>query len=175
MNNLEENKKIAFFVVNFVSKMYRLGDGVLVEFHPASVFPNPEVTAMVSRDQRVKFNIDRLRVCPDHEVFITSFHEMRHIYQYCCIDFGYKLRYRKYFNEPKERIKQWEYEFKNYYVSEDENDMKYLGQDCELDAISFAYLMMKKLYNADVIVPASIKELVAIRSDEIGKKLGLVK
>ena len=41
MNNFEENKKIGMFIVNLVSKMYHLGDGVLVEFHPASVFPNP--------------------------------------------------------------------------------------------------------------------------------------
>lgn len=40
-NNLEENKKIALYVVNFVSVMYHLGDGVLVEFHPASRFLNP--------------------------------------------------------------------------------------------------------------------------------------
>ena len=31
-------------------------------------------------------------------------------------------------NDPKDGIKQWEYEFKHYYVSEIENDMKCLGQ-----------------------------------------------
>ena len=50
MDNFIENKKIALFVVNLVSKMYHLDDAVLVEFHPASRFPNPEVTAMVTRD-----------------------------------------------------------------------------------------------------------------------------
>ena len=48
MNNFEENKKIAFFVVNLVSKMYHLDDGVLIEFESADRFPNPEVTAMVT-------------------------------------------------------------------------------------------------------------------------------
>lgn len=81
---------------------------------------------MVTRDYRIIYNVDRLKVCPDYEVYITSFHEMRHIYQYCCIDFGHKLRYRKIFNEPKERVKQWEREFKKYYVSEIEDDPKYL-------------------------------------------------
>ena len=173
MNNFEENKKIALFVVNFVSKMYHLDDAVLVEFHPASAFPNPEVTAMVSRDYRIKYNIDRLKVCPDYEVYITSFHEMRHIYQYVCIDFGHKPAFKKYFNEPKERLKQWKNEFKNYYVSETEDDLKYLGQDCEVDAISFAFLMMKLLYDADVVVPAPVKELVVARAKEIKKKMGL--
>ena len=31
MNNFEENKKIALFVVNFISKMYHLDDAVLVD------------------------------------------------------------------------------------------------------------------------------------------------
>lgn len=173
MDNFIENKKIALFVVNLVSKMYHLDDAVLVEFHPASRFPNPEVTAMVTRDYRILYNIDRLKVAPDYELYITSFHEMRHIYQYCCIDFGHKLRFRKYFNEPKERVKLWENEFKNYYVSEIEDDLKYLGQDCEVDAISFAFLMMKLLYNADVVIPAPIKELVVARAEELKKKIGL--
>ena len=49
MDNFIENKKIALFVGNLVSKMYQLDDAVLVEFHPASRFLNPEVTAMVAR------------------------------------------------------------------------------------------------------------------------------
>ncbi len=173
MDNFIENKKIALFVVNLVSKMYHLDDAVLVEFHSSSRFPNPEVTAMVTRDYRILYNIDRLKVAPDYELYITSFHEMRHIYQYCCIDFGKK--YPKVFNEPKERLKRWEYEFKHYYVSEIEDDLKYLGQDCELDAISFAFLMMKKLYDADVVVPAVIKDKVAERAKEISKRIGLDK
>ena len=175
MNNFEENKKIALFVVNFVSKMYHLDDAVLVEFHPASKFPNPEVTAMVTRDYRILYNIDRLKVAPDYELYITSFHEMRHIYQYCCIDFGHKLAFKKYFKEPKERIKQWKYEFENYYVSAVEGDVKYLSQDCEVDAMAFAFLMMKILYDADVVVPDSVKELVVARAEEIKNKIGLNK
>ena len=175
MNNFEENKKIGMFIVNLVSKMYHVGDGVLVEFHSASEFPFPEVTAMVSRDYRLKFNIDRLKVCPDYEVYITTFHEMRHIYQFCCIDFRRKLRYRKLFDEPKERVDLWNKEINNYYVSTVEGDMNYLGQDCEIDAMAFAYVMMKKLYDADVVVPAPVKELVVARAEEIKNKIGLNK
>ena len=40
---------IALFVVNLVSKMYHLDDAVLVEFHPASRFSNPEVTSYFER------------------------------------------------------------------------------------------------------------------------------
>lgn len=171
MDNFLENKKIALFVVNLVSKMYQLDDAVLVEFHPASRFPNPEVTAMVTRDYRILYNIDRLKVAPDYELFITSFHEMRHIYQYCCIDFSKK--FTKVFNEPNDRIQRWEYEFKHYYVSGIENDPKYLKQDCEIDAIAFARVMMKALYDADVSIPEPIKEEVLERIEEIKKKMKL--
>ena len=51
--------------------------------------------------------------------------------------------------------------------------MKYLGQDCEFDAISYAFLMMKKLYDADVMVPSVIKDKVVERANEISKKIGL--
>ena len=173
MDNLKDNKEIALSVVNLVSKLYRLGDGVLVEFEPASRFPNPEVTSMVSRDYRIIYNIDRLKVCQDYEVYITTFHEMRHIYQFCCIDFRRKLRYRKLFNEPKERVELWNKEIKNYYVSTVEGDMKYLGQDCEIDAMAFAYVMMKKLYHVDVITPKEVEDLVMVRAKLIAKKLTL--
>lgn len=42
----------AVFVVNLVSKMYHLDDAVLVEFHPASRFPNPESENILERKNR---------------------------------------------------------------------------------------------------------------------------
>jgi hypothetical protein len=53
---------------------------------------------------------------------------MRHIYLHCCVDFRNKERFSKYFKEPRERVLQWKKEFANYYVSEVEDDLKYLGQ-----------------------------------------------
>lgn len=58
MDNFIENKKIALFVVNLVSKMYHLDDALLVEFYTTSRFSNPEVTAMVNSDYRILYNID---------------------------------------------------------------------------------------------------------------------
>ena len=54
-----------------------------------------------------------------------------------------------------------------------EDDLKYLGQDCEIDAIAFSYLMMKKLYEADMSVPSVIKDKVLERANEIAKKMKL--
>lgn len=169
MSNFENNKKIAILIVDLVSRMYKLGDGVLVEFEASSKFPNVDVTARTTNDYRIIFNIDRLAICPESEVYVTAFHEMRHIYQYCCIDLSDK--FPDNFNEPKERIEKWKYEFKNYYVSPIENDEKYLNQDCEIDAIAFAYLMMNKLFNANVIIPSVIKDKVIERAKEIVNKM----
>ncbi len=136
MSNFESNKKITILIVDLVSRMYKLGDGVLVEFESSSKFPNAVITAMTSKDYRIIFNIDRLSICPESEVYVTAFHEMCHIYQYCCIDLSDK--FLDVFNEPKERIEKWKFEFENYYVSNVENDTRYLNQDCEIDAIAFA-------------------------------------
>lgn len=168
MSNFERNKKIAILIVDLVSRMYKLGDGVLVEFEPSSKFPNADVTAMTSKDYRIIFNIDRLAICPESEVYVTAFHEMRHIYQNCCIDLSDK--FPDNFNEPKERIEKWKCEFENYYVSNIEDDEKYLNQDCEIDAIAFAYLMMKELYSTNVVIPSVIKEKVLERAKEIINK-----
>lgn len=89
---------------------------------------------MSTKDYRIIYNKNRLKICPSYEVLITIFHEMRHIYQRCCVDFYERLN----FDEPIERIKQREYEFSNYYLS-DEEDIKYLEQDCEIDDIAFTY------------------------------------
>lgn len=148
--------------------MYKLGDGVLVEFQPSSKFPNNEVTAKTTRDYRIIFNIYRLSIYPESEVYVTAFYEMRHIYQYCCIDFCFK--YPDIFKEPKERIEKWKYEFENYYVSDIEDDEKYLNQDCEIDAIAFAYVMMNELYDTNVIISKVIKNKVLNRSKEIINK-----
>jgi len=169
MNNLKNNKDIAKRVVALVSAIYNLDDAVLVEFKNEDVFPNKEVTAFATSDFRVVYNIDRLKIAPDYELYITSFHEMRHIYQRCCIEFGEK--YPDTFNAPKERIKQWEYEFKNYYVSPVENDEKYLRQDVELDAISFAYFMMDLIFDAKVVLPDPIKDDAIKRAKEIEDSL----
>lgn len=108
MDNLENNKRITKEVVAIVSAIYNLADGVLVEFASGDKFPNKEVTAFTTADFRVVYNIDSLKIAPDYELYITGFHEMRHIYQRCCIDFGKK--YPGVFNEPMERVAQWEYE-----------------------------------------------------------------
>ena len=73
--------------------------------------------------------------------------------------------------------------FEEQYGHEPEVTVIHAGLECgilleknpKLDAISFAFLMMKKLYDADVIVPTVIKDKVAERVKEISKQIGLDK
>ncbi len=106
MSNFDSNKKIAILIVDLVSKMSIFGDGALVKFEPSSKFPHADVTAYTTNDYRIIFNIDRLAICLESEVYVTSFHEMRHIYQYCCIDLNDK--FPDNFNEPKRTNKKVE-------------------------------------------------------------------
>lgn len=168
MNNLKINMRIAKKAVSLVSKIYEFDDSILVEFDNETKFPNKKVTALATSDFRVIYNIDRLRVAPDYEIYITSFHEMRHIYQRCCIEFGKSYKQLK---ESKKRIKQWKYESDHYYVSEIIDDEKYLKQDIELDAIAFSYYMMKLVFDSKMLLPESIKKEAFKRAKEIKRKL----
>lgn len=168
MNNLKYNMKVAKNAVALVSRIYEFDDAILVEFDKGARFPNKEVTAITTNDFRIIYNIDRLRVAPDYEVYITSFHEMRHIYQRCCIEFGKSY---KQLTESKQRIQQWKNESNHYYVSEIIDDEKYLKQDIELDAIAFSYYMMNLVFDSKMILPDSVKKEVLIRVKEIKNKL----
>lgn len=88
MNNLEYNTMIAKLAVALVSRIYGFGDEILVEFDSETRFPNKEVMAFATGDFKIVFNNDKLKIAPDYEVYITCFHEMRHIYQRCCMEFG---------------------------------------------------------------------------------------
>ncbi len=96
MDNIESNKRIAILIVELVSKMYKLGDGVLVEFEPSSKFPNKEVTAKTTRDYRIIFNIDRLSICPESEVYVTAFHYPHSLNYTSILPFTNKLVIYKY-------------------------------------------------------------------------------
>lgn len=168
MDNLKFNKAVAKTAISLVSRIYGFDDAILIEFDKETRFPNKEVMALATSDFRIVFNNDKLREATDYEVYITSFHEIRHIYQRCCIEFGKSYKQLK---EPKKRIKQWKYEDDHYYVSEIIDDEKYLRQDIEIDAIAFSYYMMDLLFDNKVILPESIKKEALKRTKEIGKKL----
>lgn len=169
MSNLSKKKNIIISIVKLISTLYSLDDAVLLEFIHSSELPSKNVTAVSTRDYKILINLDWLIAAEEYEIYITVFHEMRHIYQFCCIDFAHK--YPHIFNEPQERIQKWAIEVENYYVSDVDYDQKYLKQDIEIDAIAFAKYMMQITNAISVQVPEVIKEAVINRTQEIRDKL----
>src|SRR5690554_2214833 len=88
------------------------------------------------------------------EVIITAFHEMRHAYQGYCI--------RTQSREPQSTLDKWEYETLNYIMPSGKNnkidDVDYLKQEIEVDAIAFAHRLVKKEFNVETFTPKIIKE-----------------
>lgn len=130
-------------------------------------FVNKEYTALFIRDQyEIVFNKDWVNRVDGIEVIITAFHETRHAYQKYCIN----TRTR----ENIKTIEQWEKEEKNYIAPSGKNtpidDILYLKQDSEIDAIAFAAHKVKKLFNVHVFIPDIIKEIVFRRIEEIRLK-----
>lgn len=101
------------------------------------------------------------------ETIITAFHETRHAYQCLMVEFGEQL---PFYNEvPKERIEKWRYELNDPIQPKgtEENDIEYLSQDTELDAIAFAHYFMQKTFGAESHIPTIIKTQVLQRIEEL--------
>lgn len=115
---------------------------------------NKKITGTYSfKDNSITFNEEWVNRSEWIEVLITSFHEMRHAYQ------GYCIRTRT--RESEETINKWEYETNNYIMPSGNNneidDVDYLKQDIEVDAIAFAHWLVKKEFNVKTIIPELVK------------------
>lgn len=96
---------------------------------------------------------NRVNLSHELEIMISALHETRHAYQKYCND----TRSR----EDIKTIEAWEKEFNQYNPPSEKNtpidDMAYLKQLIEIDAIAFAYYQMKELFNVEVKIPEEIK------------------
>lgn len=54
MNNFESNKKIAVLIVDLVSKIYKLGDGLLVKFELIIIRHITGLSRIISAIDKVK-------------------------------------------------------------------------------------------------------------------------
>lgn len=105
--------------------------------------PYPEVSSIYRhKDNEIIFNEDWVNQSHELEIMITALHETRHAYQKYCID----TRSR----EDIKTIETWETEFNQYNQPSGKNtpkdDMAYLKQAIEIDAIAFVYNQMNCLY-----------------------------
>ena len=87
---------------------------------------------------------------------MNCFHETRHAYQHHSI--------KKGINESKATLEQWKNEFESYNNPSGENeplsDIDYLKQSIEIDAIRFAHIQMKDLFDVKTVIPEPIKHLI---------------
>ncbi|MDD3123124.1 MAG: hypothetical protein PHC62_06415 [Candidatus Izemoplasmatales bacterium] len=89
---------------------------------------------------------------------VTALHETRHAYQKANIDSP------EYFvgRESKETIKQWKKDFDIYIPSKNaEEDIEYLIQSIEIDAIAFAHKYLNEYFHVKSIIPDAIKERIS--------------
>lgn len=139
-----------------------------VFFASSSNFPNPEISSIYRyRDNEIIFNEDWVNRSNELEIMITALHETRHAYQKYCID----TRSR----EDIKTIEAWEKEFNQYNQPSGKNiptdDISYLKQAIEIDAIAFAYHQMKELFDVEVKIPEEIKTQVEKRVIQFNRAL----
>lgn len=132
-------------------------------------FHKPNVSAILDQSgNTIIVNEDWLLTATDLEIAGTIFHEARHAYQWEQIH----IRQFKAYKESLSRIKQWKKESEAYVTpTGDVDDLPYFGQDIEIDAIAFANLMTKPLFETYLFIPDSIKDRVRKRMDEIKQAL----
>lgn len=153
------NKKVMCSGFQIVSKMldFPIPESYIIK---EDKLPNKEITGIYSfKDNEIIFNEDWIYRSEWVEVIITAFHEMRHAYQ------GYCIRTRT--RESKETLEIWEGEFQNYVMPSGKNneidDITYLKQDIEIDAIAFTHQYMNQIFKVKTIIPTQIKQNVLIK------------
>ena len=104
------------------------------------------------------FNEEWIEEANPLEIQVVCFHETRHAFQYECIDGTYKGKEKV----DSETIKIWKQEMSNYNqpTKKDISEEEYLKQSIEIDAIAFAHYQMKRLFNAESVIPEIIKDEV---------------
>lgn len=107
-----------------------------VYFNPYNDISNPNVSSIYLKSRgAIVFNETWLDNANELEILITCFHEAT--------------------------INIWKREFEKYQkassTNNSVNDKSYLFQAIEIDAIAFAYLQMKDLFDVEVKLPTEIK------------------
>ena len=162
-----DNRTLAQMGVDLASRILEL-DEIKLLFLDDSHFSNKDVNAMFIKHQYyIVLRQSWIDSAPQTEVLSSVFHEARHAYQNAQIEFPEFFSY----NEPIQRIKQWNNEFSNYTrTSEGEEFYKnsdYCFQDIEIDAVAFEQLLLNELFG-DISTPhEAIKDFVLARKKEL--------
>ena len=92
-------------------------------------------------------------VSSDIEIIITTFHEVRHAYQYYCIV--------NEINHTRQVLEEWKDNFDNYIspTLNEDSDEKYLTQPIEKDAILWTHNIVLELFEIKTVIPKVLKAL----------------
>jgi hypothetical protein len=159
MNNYE----VAINSVRIVSKTLNIPEPHISFFNPSEI-TNKETTGMyLFESDEIVFNEEWVINSPWIEVVVTAFHETRHAYQ------GYCIRNKIY--EAHETLDIWHHEFNNYLkpsgMNNETDDVEYLNQFIEIDAIAYTHKTMLELFNVKSIIPKIIDKEVRLRMIKI--------
>lgn len=116
---------------------------------------NNEVPCTFNKNNnQLIYNQKCLYTASEIEIIITTFHEVRHAYQYYCI-------INKH-NHPTQILEEWEANFDNYNsptpTLNEDSDEKYLTQPIEKDAILWTHNIILKLFEIKTVLPKILKE-----------------
>lgn len=109
----------------------------------------------------ININLDIFKELTEFDFTVFLIHEMRHAYQY------FQIKKVDTKDEPKEVIKIWKEELKNY---KNPNSKDYLMQSIEIDAVAFTSYFSKKYLKKELIIPEIIQDKVVKRIQEIAQK-----
>lgn len=156
---LDTKKMMCLKVLDYAMKSLWL-DEIILEFRPNGFFKSQNSDAVFLKGSyTIVINEDWLEEVGVVEFTATILHETRHAYQCAQVDFYDYMQYQ----EPKEKIRQWKLELQNYVPTsgDEHNDLFYMKQSVEIDAVAFEMKMMKDLLDIDLTPHKMIAEDVS--------------
>jgi hypothetical protein len=147
-------------VLGYAMKTLWLED-IIIRFEPMSFLITHNCDAMFLKENyTIVINENWLDGVGVAELTATILHETRHAYQCAQVDFYDYMPYQ----EPREKVELWRIELENYIPTsgDEHNDMDFMKQSVEIDAVAYEIKMMKDLLDIDLIP----HELIA---DEVTK------
>ena len=162
-----DNFEVAMSGVKIASKILGL-DPPEIRFYKDNSLTRKGINSMyIKESNTVAFDDTWIEMAEWIEIIIVCFHEVRHHFQYQIVNSMIESK-EIIASDTKEK---WKYEITSYQQPNKTIEMssKYIEQSLEIDAISFSYYMLKKLFGCEVHIPKQIIDRVKQYSEKFGK------
>ena len=139
--------------VQVASKLLDIPEPKIDLFYKTELL-DTEITGVFKKENYSLFlNNKWVSVSSDIEIIITTFHEVRHAYQYYCIV--------NEINHTRQVLEEWKDNFDNYIspTLNEDSDEKYLTQPIEKDAILWTHNIVLELFEIKTVIPKVLKAL----------------